>query len=217
MKITQNIKAVIFDLDGLLINSEVIWDKTDMILLNKRGITPTSELFLKRLGTGHTPTIKLYKKKFGIKDSVESLSTERLDIFYEILWKNLSLMDGAEELIKNLKAKRLVLAIATGGHNQEKLTRILKQLGIFNFFSVLVNGYQVKNQKPYPDIFLYAARELGVDPAVCLVFEDAPSGIQAAKTAGMMAWGVNKNVFARDEMEKAGADEVFAILAEITT
>lgn len=213
--IDAHIKAVIFDLDGLLIDSERFWDEADTILLKKRGFTPTHKLFLKRLGTGHLPTMQIYKDEFSMEESVDSLSADRLEIFYDILWKDLQLMEGARTLIENLKNNNIALAIATGGHTQENLARILKELNISSHFSSLVTGSEVQRQKPYPDIFLKAAEGLTIDPADCLVFEDAPSGVQAAKTAGMIAWGVNKDIIAQKALHEAGADKVFASLLEV--
>jgi HAD superfamily hydrolase (TIGR01509 family) len=213
--IPPHIKAVIFDLDGLLIDSERFWDEADKVLLQRKGFTPTPELFLKRLGTGHLPTMQIYKDEFSMEESVESLSSDRLEIFYDILWKDLQLMEGARALIENLKKKQIALAIATGGHTQGNLARILKELNISSHFSSLVTGFEVKRQKPYPDIFLKAAEGLTIDPIDCLVFEDAPSGVQAAKTAGMIAWGINKDIRVKKALNEAGADGVFDSLSEV--
>ncbi len=217
MKLPKNIQAVIFDLDGLLIDSEIFWDEADTILLQKRGFKSTPELFLKRLGTGHKPTLQIYKDEFGIDEDIESLSIDRLNLFYDILWKNLQLMPGARELIHNLKKYNIPMAIATGGHTPEELVKILSKLSISSYFSALVTGSEVARQKPYPDIFLEAAKKLQVNPSHCLVFEDAPSGVRAGKAAGMIAWGVNKNQKAQEALQEAGADEVLASLSEILT
>ena len=215
MKIPSNIKAVIFDVDGLLVDSEGFWDKADKILLEKRGFRPTVELFRKRLGTGHISTIKIFKNEFGIEESIESLGNDRLVIFYELLWKDLQLMEGARELIKKLRKRNILCAIATGGHTQENLAEMLHKLNIFSQFSSLVTGFEVERQKPFPDIFLKAAENLEINPAKCLVFEDAPSGVRAAKRAGMIAWGVNKNSAIQKALKEAGADEVFRSLKEV--
>lgn len=215
IKIPEHIKAVIFDLDGLLIDSERFWDEADTVLLKKRGFTPTHELFLKRLGTGHMPTMQIYKDEFGLEESTEALGADRLNIFYDILWKDLQLMEGARDLIEGLRDRQIALAIATGGHTQENLARILKELNISSHFSSLVTGTEVARQKPFPDIFLKAAEGLQIKPADCLVFEDAPSGVKAAKTAGMLAWGINKSHAAQKALQEAGADAVFASLVEV--
>ncbi|HSA83939.1 MAG TPA: HAD family phosphatase [Patescibacteria group bacterium] len=216
MTIPQNIQAGIFDLDGLLIDSERFWDQADSVLLQKRGFMPTEELFLKRLGTGHMPTMQIYKDEFGIEETVESLGADRLIIFYDILWKDLQMMEGARELIEQLRKKNIALAIATGGHTQENLATILRKLNISSHFSSLVTSAEVGRQKPFPDIFLKAAKGLEIDPKDCLVFEDAPSGVKAAKAAGMMAIGVNKKPAAQKELQEAGADEVLTSLTEVT-
>ena len=216
MTFPKKIKAVIFDMDGLLINSEVLWGETDTILLKKRGFKPTKELFLRRLGTGSHGTLEIYFEEFGFKEDLELLTKERLGIFYDLLWKKLQLMEGSEELIKNLYNNKITLAIATSGHTPEVLLEIVKKLRLDSYFSVLVSGYQVSKHKPAPDIFLYAGKELGIESTKCLVFEDAPNGILAAKSAGMMAWGVSQNSVAQEGLRKAGADRVFSSLSEIT-
>lgn len=215
MKIPKNIKAVIFDFDGLLINSEVVWSKTDTILLQKRGFNPTKELFLKRLGTGNKGTLEIYKKEFGIDDNIEDLIKERVGIFFDLLLKDLQLMQGARELIKKLYKQKMPLAIATSGPYEGRLENILDELNVRSYFPITITGSEVKNHKPAPDIFLHTGKKLGVESSKCLVLEDAPSGILAAKSAIMTAWGVSKDKAARDAMNKAGADEVFSSLKEI--
>lgn len=216
MKIPERIKAVIFDLDGLLIDSEPSWAEADKKLLGKRGYTPTDGLFVRRMGTGNKQTIEIYKNEFGINEQTQDLSDERLDLFYKYLESNLVLMDGAYDLIKKLFNDGKQLAIATSGSHKDKIDNIIKILGVESFFSVIITGQDIVNNKPAPDIFILAAKKLNVLPNECLVLEDAPNGVVAGKAARMVAYGVNKDSEIAQELKNAGADEVFSSLSEIT-
>lgn len=216
MKIPDIIKTVIFDLDGLLINSEISWAEADKILLGKRGHTPTEELFVKRLGTGNKRTLEIYKEEFGMEDDLEKMTEERMELFYECLEKNLSLMDGAHDLITELFHKDKKLAIATSGSHRDKIEMILQKLKVDKFFSVVVTGQDVRHNKPAPDIFILAAEKLRNSPEESLVLEDAPNGVIAGKAAGMMVYAVNADKSIREELKRAGADQVFGSLSEIT-
>lgn len=215
MKIPTNIKAVIFDLDGLLINSEIAWAAADKILLGKRGHTPTEELFTKRLGTGNIKTVEIYKEEFGIDEDTHKIAEERKVLFYEHLKNSLSLMEGAYELITQLYDKKYKLAIATSGSHRDKIEQILQMLKIASFFPVIVTGQDVEHNKPAPDIFLSAAKKLNVSSSESLVLEDAPNGVIAGKAAGMMVFAVNSDQSIREELKKAGADEIFKSLSEL--
>lgn len=216
MIIPKNIKAVIFDMDGLLIDSEPVWDEADKVILGKRGHKRTDEITLKILGTGNKQTIETYKEEFGITDSTEELMEERMISFYEILEEKLSLMEGAQELIKKFSAAGKKLAIATSGSHKEKIGWMLDHLEVTQYFSVIVTGQDIKQNKPAPDIFLKAAKELGYPPVEGLVLEDAPNGVRAGKAAGMRVFGVNKDPNIAKELKKMGADKVFSSLSEIT-
>lgn len=215
MKIPKNIKAVIFDMDGLLIDSETLWNKVDTVVMQKRGFTPTPELFLKRLGTGHKRTVEIYKEEAGIDEDTDKIIKERLDLFYGPLWEELQLMDGVRELVEALHKRQIILGIATGGHSEDKVIDILKRFNIYTYFSTVVSMKSVKKHKPHPDIFLLAAEKLEIHPSECLAVEDAPNGAKSAKSAGMLVYAVNKNKSVREKLDKAGADEVFTSLSEI--
>lgn len=211
----MKVKAVIFDLDGFLMDSEPLWGQADTQMLEERGIIPTEETFRKRLGTGNTRTVEIYKEDFGLSDSIEDLAREREELFFRLLDQHIPPMEGEKDLAKSLVDKGIKLAIATSGPHRERKQRILDALGLASLISVFVTGEEVQKAKPDPEIFLTAAHRLGVDPADCLVFEDAPSGIEAAKAARMMAVGVNRDAETRSQLKEKGADEVFSSLPEI--
>lgn len=211
----SQIKAVIFDLDGLLIDSEPLWSQVDYEMFDERGFKPTEALFRKRLGTGNKRTVEIYKEEFNFKESVEELASEREKRFFKKLDQKIPPMSGASDLVKSFAKKNLKLAIATSGPHKNRMGRILNELGISDCISAIVTGEEIKRLKPAPDIFLAAAGKLDIEPEHCLVFEDAPSGVVSAKAAGMIAYGVNRDEITRKQLKEAGADEVYASLSEI--
>ncbi|HUQ84726.1 MAG TPA: HAD family phosphatase [Candidatus Limnocylindrales bacterium] len=215
MKIPKNIKAVIFDLDGLLIDSEPYWTESIALLFKKQKKKFSIEYKRKAHGRGAREAIEVYKREAGLVGDTDELVAERRSILYKILLPNVSLMTGAAKIVESMHKKGLKLAIATGGYPKEKLVEILRKLQILDFFIIIVSSDEVKKGKPEPDVFLEAAKRLRVNPAECLVFEDAPSGVLAGKAAGMTVYAVNSDQSIQEELKKAGADSVFSSLAEI--
>ncbi len=209
-------KAAIFDMDGLLINSEPLWDEVDTVILKKRGYSPSREIFKQRLGIGEKATMDLYKKTFNIPDNTSKLISERQELFSELFDKNPQFMPGAVELIKFLASKKLNLGIATGGHIEKRVKKILGYAGLEKYFNSITTSHEVSKGKPAPDIFLLEANKLKVDPIDCLVFEDAPGGVEAGKNALMNVIGVNANKQIQEKLKEKNADNVFASLVDVT-
>lgn len=214
-QIPQNINVVIFDMDGLLIDSEPFWFDANTKLLAKRGKEYTTEIFRKVVGKGEKEIMELFKAELGISGEIDDLIKERKEYLYESLLKNLVAMEGAGELIEKL-SKKYKLAIATGGHSEQKAREILQALSIDTYFPIIVTSGDVKRGKPYPDIYLLTAEKLHVSPKDCLVMEDAVNGVEAAKAAGMMVFGINKDPWFYSKLQEAGANKVFKYLSEIT-
>ena len=210
----KDFKAVIFDFDGVIIDSEPIWDGTDAVFLAKRGAKYTKELKMRILGQGLGESIEIFKKEFGISGDTDELVKERRQIFYELALKDLKLIDDAKEFIEKISSFKL--AIATGGHKKEKVIEILSKFSLQNYFTVIVSSDEVENGKPHPDVFLHTAKILGVDPFDCLVLEESPNGVVAGKRAGMTVFGINKDDKIREDLKKAGADRVFESLTQIS-
>ena len=206
------IKAVIFDLDGLLIDSEPIWNKADDLFLQGKY---SQDLKEKIMGMGQREVIELFKKETGLEGDTDELLEKRRKLLNSLLMNDLRLFAGAKNLLETLKLRKYAMAIATGGYSKTKTEEILTKVGIRNYFSVVVSGDEVKRGKPFPDIFLDAAKKLGVSPKVCLVLEDALNGIEAAKAAEMMSYGVNSDEKIRKQLKEKGAYEVFSNLLEI--
>lgn len=215
MIIPSYIKAVIFDMDGLMIDSEPFWAKADEVFLEGHEIPYTPEINLHIMGMGQREIIEYYKKEFGLTGETQELIAERKKLLYAFLLADVKLLEGVEVSIKALHKNAIPLAIATTGHTQEKTREILEKVGLETYFSIVVSGEDVKRGKPAPDIYVRTAELLGINTSVCLVFEDAPNGVKAAKAAGMVVYGVNKNEKIFNKLKEAGADEVFRSFKEV--
>ncbi|MBI4100751.1 HAD family phosphatase [Candidatus Microgenomates bacterium] len=207
-------KAIIFDLDGLLIDSEPIWVQADKILMSRWGISYTNHLREKIRGRGQQETAEIIIKQFRLKESIDGFVKKRWESLYPLLDRNLQLMPGAESLVKKFYQSGFILAIATGGHQKRKVEEFLTRLTLRKFFKVIVSGLDVKHSKPYPDIFLACAQRLEVLPSECLVLEDAENGVIAAKRAGMKVIGVNSNPRVRKFIRSANL--IVESLREVT-
>lgn len=213
MTIPTHIKGVIFDMDGLLIDSEPYWEKADAALFKRHGKHHTPAINKYIMGMKPSEIVVYFKKEYGFETEPEALLEERMSLLYEFLLADLTLMPGAKKLIQQLSTDGYRLAIATSGHSQEKASQIAERCGIRDYFSAIVSGDDVAKGKPAPDIFLKAAEAIGIAPEHCLVFEDAPNGVQAGKAAGMIVYGVNHEISIRSRLEESNADTVLTVLA----
>lgn len=208
-------KAVIFDLDGLLIDTEPYWTEADNTILGREGYCLTPELIRNRLGSSALGAVKMYHDSFPFKYPFDKFVKERREITFRLMDKKILPMPGAIELIRACFNKGYKLAIATTAPHKPRMSKILNALEATDYISEFVTGKEVQNQKPSPDIFLLTAKKLGVNSSDCLVIEDAPSGITAAKSAGMVAYGVNSDSETMNALKEKGADKVFKSLLEI--
>jgi len=183
-------KAVIFDLDGTLIDSMGIWLQVDKEYLEKRNIPVPDDLF-KDVPEGNSfNEICLYfKDKFQLPDSIEEIGNEWIEMVAEHYKINIKLNDGAEELIKYLYDQNVKIAIGTSNTKYLAET-VLKANGVLQYFDTIVAGCEEIKGKPFPDIFLKAAEELGIEPKDCLVIEDTIYGVRAAHNGGMDAFAI---------------------------
>lgn len=202
-------------MDGLLIDSEPYWQKSDAKFFAKHGKKHSPEINKQIMGMGHKQIVEHFKKKYGFKKDRDALIKERKDIFYDTIMGELQLMEGAKELIQKLYDKNYAMAIATSGHSTEKTAEILEKLDLDVYIPILVSGDDVKKSKPEPEIYLKAAEELQIAPEFCLVFEDAPNGVKAGKAAGMLVYGINTDKKIYKNLEKEKADKVFTSLEKV--
>ncbi|MFI5205885.1 MAG: HAD family hydrolase, partial [Candidatus Paceibacterales bacterium] len=190
----SKIKAIIFDLDGLLIDSEPIWNKAYERFLKKKNLVDKPEISEKFMGRGIKEIIDLMRIHFGLTGEVDDLAKQYRDNFYESLFLpgNLRLMEGARDLLERLnKDNKYALAIATSGHKAEMASKILGLLGVKGYFQQIISGDDVTRGKPEPDVYEETARKLGASVSACLVLEDSVNGARSGKAAGMRVIGVN--------------------------
>jgi HAD superfamily hydrolase (TIGR01509 family) len=193
------IKAIIYDLDGLIVDSEELWWKTCGIVLDSYGIQIREEYRAELMGRGKLSSF--FAQRFGVQDSIESIRQRIWGTFFELAQEGLKPMPGAVDSVKR-SSSCFDLAVASSAH-LHYVEMAVDQLEIKPYFKVLVGGDQVERAKPHPDIFLKTAILLGVDPRECLVLEDSPNGIAAAKTAAMFCIAVPNRYLKDGDFSKA--------------
>ena len=183
--------AVIFDFDGTLSDTADIWHEVDRIFLGARGIPLEDDypLMLSTLGfvDGALYTIERY----GLSDTVEDLHREWSSISKRLYASDARLRPGAEDYIRALKAQGIPCALATT--NDPNVLASIQHVDVEGLFDACVHGSDVGCGKDRPDIFVEAARRLGMAPEDCLVFEDIVPAIQSAQSVGMLTCGVRAN------------------------
>ena len=211
------IKAVLFDFDGLLFNSEPVWGKAYDVFVRKHDVLDKPELAPKMLGRGLREIVGIMVDEMGMKGNIADLVQEYRDTFYEIFLKEKDiLMPGAKDLVERLKSRGLVIGLTTGGHRAFMIRKILENVGLLTYFDLIASSDDVQNGKPAPDIYLSSVSKLNLKSGECLALEDSANGVLAAKTAGVPVYGVNADGKMRRELAKAGAEKVYSSLSELT-
>jgi HAD superfamily hydrolase (TIGR01509 family) len=178
------IAAVIFDMDGLMIDSEPLQKQAWQMTACRYGRVIDDALFTQMLGLRDVESTDLVIRAWGLPLDAKSLWTERDELYLSNLPGRLRAMPGLYELLAELQARGLRRAVATSGVRRY-VEIVMRELGLENAWDALVVSQDVSRGKPAPDVYLLAAQRLNVPPAQCLVLEDAPNGIAAAKAAGM--------------------------------
>lgn len=185
------LESVIFDMDGVIIDSEPLHDKKNQVLYKELGIEVPLELQYSFTGTSHIRKWTTLKKMFGLSQDIDELIAMDRDMGYEYTKRNIGFMkpiDGIKSLIEDLRMNDIKLAVASSSP-MDMIQMVLSSFKLESYFDKLVTADYVKKSKPEPDIFLYAAKQLGTDPADCIVIEDSGNGVRAAKKAGMKCIG----------------------------
>ena len=211
----RNKKAIIFDLDGSLVDSMWMWKAIDIQFLGERNLPMPKNLQKEIEGMSFSETAVYFKETFHLKESLEEIKGIWNQMAYEKYTKEVSLKKGVKELLDYSKKRGILLGIATS-NSRHLAESTLKALHIEEYFSCIMTGCDVEKGKPAPDVYLAAARKLGVFPANCLVFEDIVMGILAAKNAGMQVCAVEDeySMYQKDE-KKNTADYYIKDFTEI--
>ena len=206
--------AVIFDLDGVLADSEPWWNQIDAKLLAEYGVSYRGEYHRNVLGVSYRLAVEFYKNAFHISASVEELMRRRGEIATDFFANRVSLFPSAKTTLEQLREMKLQLAVATSSVSGSARP-FLERTGIKSLFSVVVTGDEVQQGKPHPEIYLRAAKKLGISPEACLVIEDALAGIAAAKAAKMRVAAIPDTRFVDPREYEMKADYVLGSLSEI--
>lgn len=213
------IKAVIFDMDGVIIDSEPKHIKFEQELFRSLGAAVNEDEHLKFVGTTSQYMWASIKRNHKLEQTVDELVKLDRDKYFEFLINDDSLVsiNGVNELVVRLKKENLKLAVASSSPI-DVIEYVINKLGLIKYFDLIVTGDYVKRSKPNPDIFLYAAEKLSVKPNNCLVIEDSENGVNAAKNADMKCVGYknlnsgNQNITRADMIIKNFNDFNYDIL-----
>ena len=201
--------AFIFDIDGTIVDSMPWHGRSWKVFLERRGLAYGGEAFLRRTA-GRTGT-ELMRELFGPMDDARAwaLVHEKESVYRELFAPSFREIAGFREFARRAQADGIRLACATAG-DADNIAFALRHLGMEHAFDGVAGGHDVRHGKPAPDLFLLAARRIGVDPAECIVFEDAPLGIEGARRAGMHCVAVTSG----ESAETLAGPHVLAAVAD---
>lgn len=188
----KNIKAVIFDLDGTMVDSVGFWKDIDNLMKEKFNIKIKKNDILKILSYDFVKSAKYFIENYDIDMTVDELMDFWNKEAIKVYTTKYSLKPGVKEYLDFLKQKEIRLAVATN-NSYEIVNAFLKNNSIDNKFEYILSIKDVKRGKPYPDMYITAAEKLGIECNKCLVFEDSKPGVEAAKRAGMKVCVVKSN------------------------
>lgn len=201
-------KAVIFDMDGTLVDSMGVWKDIDVEYLGKIGFSVPSDLQKSIEGMGFTEVAVYFKKRFQIKDSIEEIKQNWQNMAMEKYCSEVPLKPGVEKFLPYLKEQGILMGIASS-NDRILIEETMKSHEILQYFDCIVTACEVKKGKPAPDVYLKAAEKLGIAPEECLVFEDIEVGILAGKNAGMQVCAVEDDYSLPQKKEKRAAADYY--------
>ncbi|MCD6147826.1 HAD family phosphatase [bacterium] len=209
----NQIKGVVFDFDGTLVDSDPIHYSAWTLFLKRRGRSFTKEDFARVSGKQVGLIADYIIKKYKLRITKEELIREKREITLDYFRKRPpKFMPYAKEALVFFSQKGFKLGLATG-NLKDVVISILNKGGLNDFFSVIVDGKDVVRGKPYPDIYLLAAQKLGIEPRRCLAIENTQYGVESAKAAGFYAFAVPSGISSLQDFSKA--DKVFSDLKEL--
>lgn len=208
------INAVIFDMDGVMIDSEPLWEKTERILLARRSIDYSPDYRDKIVGLNQRDSGRLIVDTFDLDETVDDIINERISILTSIYEEELELIPALVPLLEQLAREGYRLAVASSSPLRV-VTFVLDMFSLHNHFLTVVSGDSVGNGKPHPDIYLHTADMLGVVPAECVAIEDSINGLRSAKGAGMYCIAIPDKRLTPEQFESA--DVILDSLRELTS
>ena len=208
------IECVVFDLDGVIVDSEQVWDDVREQLVRERNGRWHDGAQAAMMGMSSTEWSRYMHDELGLPESPEEINDEVVHRMLERYRESLPLIDGAVDAVRRL-AVAFTLGVASSS-NRPLIDAVLEGAGIAECFAVVVSSEEVERGKPAPDVYLEAARRLGHDPARCAAVEDSSNGLRAARAAGMRVIAFPNAHYPPAPDALGLADVVLASLAELT-
>jgi len=208
------IEAVVFDLDGIIVDSEHVWDEVRQRLAEERGGRWHDQASRDMMGMSSLEWSRYMHDVIGLPEPPEEINAEVVRRLEAIYREELPLIPGAVEAVQRL-AKRWPLAVASSS-NRELIDFVLEESGLARFLQATVSSEEVPRGKPAPDVYLEAARRLDVSPERCAAVEDSENGILSAKAAGMRAIAIPNPRYPPAEDALAEADLVLESIADLS-
>ncbi len=211
----KDIDAVIFDLDGTLVDSMWMWESIDIEYLQRFGIPLPHDLQKNVEGMSFSETALYFKETFRLSDSLDQIKSDWNQMAWDKYLNEVPMKKGVKALLDYLKSHRIPAGIATS-NSRELVELIIKKHQIQDYFTSIRTSCEVAKGKPSPDIYLLVAEDLKVTPSGCLVFEDIVQGIMAGKNAGMKVCAVHDEYSVHTtELKKELADYYIESMEDI--
>ena len=210
----MKLSAIIFDLDGVLADSETWWSQIDAKLLADYGVAYRGEHHQNVVGVSYRIAVEFFKKAFGLSAPSEEMMRRRGEIATEFFADRVGVFPDVKEVLEELRQMKLRLAVATSSVSASARPFLVRHQ-LTAFFEVIVTGEEVEHGKPEPDIYLCAAKQLGTRSDECLVVEDALPGVAAATAAKMRVAAIPDRRFVDPHDYEKKADYVLNSLKEL--
>jgi HAD superfamily hydrolase (TIGR01509 family) len=207
------ISAVVFDMDGVLLASEEVWDAVRETYVRERGGRYDEEIQRAMMGMSSTEWSRYLHETAGVPDEPAAINAEVVRRMLASYREHLPLIEGAADAVHRLAAN-YPLGLASSS-NREIIDTVLDVAGLAACFTATVSSEEVAHGKPEPDVYLEAARRLAVEPTQCAAIEDSHGGIRSAKAAGMRVIAIPNPTYPPDEESLAQADTVLRSLDEL--
>ena len=207
------ISAVVFDMDGVLLASEEVWDAVRETYVRERGGRYDEEIQRAMMGMSSTEWSRYLHETAGVPDEPAAINAEVVRRMLASYREHLPLIEGAADAVHRLAAN-YPLGLASSS-NREIIDTVLDVAGLAACFTATVSSEEVAHGKPEPDVYLEAARRLAVEPTQCAAVEDSHGGIRSAKAAGMRVIAIPNPSYPPDEESLAQADTILSSISEL--
>lgn len=211
-----NIKALIFDMDGVIVNSEPIHEKAEMEVCREFGMEVSKSEWDGFRGKKLEDIFSYASQKYGTgNEPIEKMIERKIELYLSYALRDMQLVDGAYEFLQEMKKnQKYRYALTTSGRRVQQ-DKILAKFNLADFFEIMVTADDVNNGKPHPEPYTITVKKLNEQPSDCLVIEDSDNGILSAKSAGCQACGIT-TTFSQERLKSVGADMITSSFAELS-